>query len=254
MVEHGDIGIAAVTAPVGALMTMAGTLDERTYHEVRDSVIKAALEEPRAVLVDVTALSVPSESAWAAFSSARWHVSTWPDVPVVLVCAHQDGRDAITRSGAARYVPVHATAQSAARSVARSVEDGVGFRRRAHCEVARNRSTLRRSRELVDEWLTQWDCREMILTASTVATIFVENVIDHTLSCPTLRLETMDGRLTVAVHDSSPHLPARREDTADSACAISGLAIVAELSRAWGVIPVPAGKVVWAVLVPENRL
>ncbi|WP_425004670.1 STAS domain-containing protein [Mycolicibacterium sp. S3B2] len=250
MVEHGDIGIAAVTAPVGALMTMAGTLDERTYHEVRDSVIKAALEEPRAVLVDVTALSVPSESAWAAFSSARWHVSTWPDVPVVLVCAHQDGRDAITRSGAARYVPVHATAQSAARSV----DDGVGFRRRAHCEVARNRSTLRRSRELVDEWLTQWDCREMILTASTVATIFVENVIDHTPTCPTLRLETTRGSLTVAVHDSSPRLPARREETADSACAISGLAIVAALSRAWGVIPVPAGKVVWAVLVPENRL
>lgn len=250
MVDHGNIGIVAVTAPMGTLLTMTGTLDGRTYRDARDSVIKAALDEPRAVLVDVTALSVPSESAWAAFTSARWHVSIWPDVPIVLVCAHEAGRDAITRSGAGRYVPVHATAQSAARSV----DDGRGFRRRAHCEVARNRSTLSRSRELVGEWLTQWDCREMILTASTVATIFVENVIDHTLSCPTLRLETMDGRLTVAVHDSSPHLPVRREDTAGSADAISGLAIVAALSRAWGANPVPGGKVVWAVLVPENRL
>ena len=250
MVEHGDVGIAAATAPVGALLTMAGTLDGRTYREVRDSVIKAALEEPRAVFVDVTALSVPSESAWAAFTSARWHVSTWPAVPIVLVCAHGAGRDAITRSGAARHVPVYATAQSAARSV----EYGVGFRRRASCELARNRCTLPRSRELVGEWLSQWDRQAMILTASTVATIFVENVIDHTVSRPTLRLETMDGRLTVAVHDGSPQLPVRREHANGSADAVSGLAIVAALSRAWGANPVPGGKAVWAVLVPENRL
>ena len=250
MVEHGDVGIAAATAPVGALLTMAGTLDGRTYREVRDSVINAALEEPRAVFVDVTALSVPSESAWAAFTSARWHVGTWPAVPIVLVCAHGAGRDAITRSGAARHVPVYATAQSAARSV----DDDVAFRRRAHCELARNRCTLPRSRELVGEWLTEWDCREMVVTASTVATIFVENVIYHTLSRPTLRLETMDGRLTVAVHDGSPQLPVRREHANGSADVVSGLAIVAALSQVWGASPVPGGKAVWAVLMPENRL
>ena len=245
MVEHGDVGIAAATAPVGALLTMAGTLDGRTYREVRDSVIKAALEEPRAVFVDVTALSVPSESAWAAFTSARWHVGTWPAVPIVLVCAHGAGRDAITRSGAARHVPVYATAQSAARSV----DDDVAFRRRAHCELARNRCTLPRSRALVGEWLTEWDCREMVVTASTVATIFVENVIYHTLSRPTLRLET-----TVAVHDGSPQLPVRREHANGSADVVSGLAIVAALSQVWGASPVPGGKAVWAVLMPENRL
>lgn len=250
MVDHGDIGIAAATMPTGTLLTMTGTLDGRTYREVRDSVIKAALEEPRAVLVDVTALSVPSESAWAAFTSARWHVSIWPDVPIVLVCAHEAGREAISRSGAARYVPVHADVQAAARSV----DDGLGFRRRANCELAADRSSLPRSRELVGHWLTQWYCHAMILSASTVATIFVENVIDHTLSRPTLRLETMDGRLTVAVHDGSPQLPVRREHANGSADVVSGLAIVAALSRAWGANPVPGGKAVWAVLVPENRL
>lgn len=250
MVDHGDIGISAVTAPTGTLLTMTGTLDGRTYREVRDSVIKAALDEPRAVLVDVTALWVPSESAWAAFTSARWHVSTWPDVPIVLVCAHEAGREAITRSGAARYVPVHADVQAAEQSV----DDGLGFRRRANCELAADRTSLPRSRELVGHWLTQWDCRAMILSASTVALIFVENVIDHTLSRPTLRLETMDGQLTVAVHDGSPQLPVRREHANGSADIVSGLAIVAALSRAWGANPVPGGKAVWAVLMPENRL
>lgn len=250
MADHGDIGISAASSPVGTLLTVTGTLDGRTYREVRDSVIKAALDEPQAVLVDVTALSVPSESAWAAFTSARWHVSIWPDVPILLVCAHAAGRDAITRSGAARYVPVHADADAAARSI----EDGLGFRRRANCELAADRTSLPRARELVGHWLTQWDRPHMILTASTVASTFVENVIDHTLSRPTLRLETMDGRITVAVHDGSPQLPVRRENKHGSADAVSGLAIVTALSRAWGANPVPGGKAVWAVLAPENRL
>ena len=70
----------------------------------------------------------------------------------------------------------------------------------------------------------------MVVTASTVATIFVENVIYHTLSRPTLRLETMDGRLTVAVHDGSPQLPVRREHANGSADVVSGLAIVAAIT------------------------
>ena len=250
MVDHGHIGIATVKASAGTLLNMTGTLDGRTYREVRDSVIKAALEEPPAVVVDVTALSVPSESAWAAFTSARWHVSTWPDVPILLVCAHEAGREAITRSGAARYVPVHTDVQAAAQSV----DDGLGFRRRASRELAADRTSLPQSRRLVGQWLTQWDCQAMILTASTVATIFVGNVIDHTVSRPTLRLETMDGLLTVAVHDCSPQLPVRRENADGSADTVSGLAIIAALSRAWGANPVPGGKAVWAVLVPENRL
>ncbi len=252
MVDHGRHGIATATASVGTLLTltMTGTLDGRTYREVRDSVIRAALEEPRAVLVDVTALSVPSESAWAAFTSARWHVSIWPAVPIVLVCAHQAGREAITRCGAARHLPVHMDVRAAAQSV----DDGLGFRRRANCELTADRTSLPRSRELVGHWLTQWDRQAMIVTASTVATILVENAIVHTVSRPTLRLETMDRRLTVAVHDGSPQLPARRENADGSADAVSGLAIVAALCRAWGANPMPGGKAVWAVLVPENRL
>ncbi|BCI84847.1 hypothetical protein NIIDMKKI_00530 [Mycobacterium kansasii] len=61
-------------------------LDSLTYRELRDAVIKAALEEPRAVIVDANRLSVPSASAWSVFTSARWHVSSWPDVPILLAC------------------------------------------------------------------------------------------------------------------------------------------------------------------------
>ncbi|MDY6995775.1 MAG: sulfate transporter [Actinomycetota bacterium] len=250
MADRGDIRISATASPAGALLTVTGTLDGRTYRQVRDSVIKAALDEPRAVVVDVSALSVPSDSAWAAFTSARWHVSTWPGVPIVLVCAHGAGRMAIVHSGAARYVPVHPDVRSATHAV----DDGRGLRRRDQSQLAADHTGLRRARELTGQWLDQWDRQSMILTASTVATIFVENVLEHTASPPTLRVETMDGRVIVAVHDSSARLPVRREDTGGATRTVSGLTIVAALSRAWGANPVPGGKAVWAVLGPENRL
>ena len=64
-------------------------LDATTYLSLRDTIIKAALDEPAAVIVDITALfgSVRSPR-WAVFTSARWQVSRWPEVPIVLVSGH----------------------------------------------------------------------------------------------------------------------------------------------------------------------
>jgi len=56
-------------------VTADGLLDTFTYQTLRDTVIKAALDEPSAVIVDVNRLSVPSATAWSVFTSARWHVS-----------------------------------------------------------------------------------------------------------------------------------------------------------------------------------
>ena len=101
------------TAGTVCVLAVDGVLDSSTYLKLRDAVICAALEEPQAVLVDVNALDVPAFSAWSAFTSARWHVRTWPDVPIVLVCGQVDRRAAIEGTGATRYVPVHATTQAA---------------------------------------------------------------------------------------------------------------------------------------------
>src|SRR6516165_3135014 len=95
------------------ILVADGVLDSSTYRSMRDAVIKAALDEPLAVIVDVNDLSVPSESAWSVFTSARWHVSIWPDVPILLVCAHPQHRLAISRRGLVPSVPAHPTCESA---------------------------------------------------------------------------------------------------------------------------------------------
>jgi hypothetical protein len=233
------------------ILVADGLLDSSTYSHVRDTVIKAALEEPRAVVVDVSELRASSNSAWTVFTSARWHVSIWPDVPILLVCDRPGARRSIVASGVTRYVPVHPTRGLALQALRGQCPQ---VRRRARTELSRERGSLCRARDLVAEWLTAWGSPELIPVAATVATVFVENVLDHTASSPVLRVETHRDTVTVAVADCSYELPGPHEDGDCGAAIVSGLAIVSALSRAWGATPTLSGKTVWALVGPENRL
>ena len=136
--EHRpDIRIEIEPEQEVPILVADGVLDSSTYRSIRDTVIKAALDEPRAVIVDVNRLSAPSASAWTVFTSARWHVSVWPDVPILLVCAQPQVRRAITAGGVPRYVPVHATRELALDAVH---GQSLHLRRRARTELPRSRA------------------------------------------------------------------------------------------------------------------
>lgn len=239
--RHHDVSFLMVT----------GVLDSTTYRGLRDAIIKAALDEPRAVIVDVNELSVSSESAWSVFTSARWHVSVWPDVPILLVCEHQRSLRAITAMGVSRYVPVYPTRDSALKAAADRSSHG---RRRAKTQLPGTRVSVGLARAMVTDWLSRWDKRELIPAAATVATIFVENVLDHTESAPVLIVESYQDIVTVAVEDGSDVQPVRHEDPNRGADIVSGLAIVSALCREWRSTPRSSGKTVWALVGPENKL
>jgi hypothetical protein len=234
-----------------SVLTARGVLDTSTYQSLRDRIIKAALDEPAVVIIDVSRLFVPAESALAVFTSARWHVGRWPEVPIMLVCEHCAGRSAITRNGVARYVPVYRTVVEAIAAL--SGDAPWRHRSRARTVLPADLSSLRRSRDLVEEWLTAWSQTELIPVAKVVVTTFVENVLQHTESQPAIRLETDGSTVTVAVEDGS-RLPPNLSENSMATDRLSGLKIVAAMSRMWGNAPTPAGKTVWAVLGPENRL
>lgn len=233
------------------ILVIDGVLDSSTYRSVRDTVIKAALDEPRAVVVDVDRLTVPSASAWTVFTSARWHVSIWPDVPILLVCASRQTRRQIAAGGVTRYVPVHPTRESALDAVE---SQDLQIRRRARSELPRDKGSVGLARSVVTEWLTEWDLCEVTPVAATVATVFVENVLDHTDSAPVLIVESYRDAVTIAVEDGSDRLPGRREDAYRGAEIVSGLAIISALCRVWGSTPTTSGKTVWALVGRENRL
>lgn len=248
--ERLSIRIELETSQDLPILTVEGVLDSSTYRTVRDAVIKAAIDEPGAVIVDINRLEAPSASAWTVFTSVRWHVSVWPDVPILLVCAAPQVQRQIRAAGVTRYVPIHSTQELALDAVQ---NQSLRIRRRARASLARNISSLEVARSVIAEWLTQWDISEVIPVAATLATVFVENVLDHTESAPVLIVESYQDTVTVAVEDNSSALPGRHEDADVGAEVVSGLAIVAALCRAWGATPTSSGKTVWALIGRENQ-
>jgi anti-anti-sigma factor len=232
------------------LLKVDGVLDSTTYLSLRDTIIKAALAEPAAVIVDVTDLTVPASSAWAVFTSARWHVGTWPEIPIALISASPAVRDDLRRNGVTRYVPVYPTVDDAALGTAHHGGQG---RRRARGALSADIGSLAHSRQLVEGWLSAWNVDQLIPVAKIVVTSLVENVLQHTASAPTIRLETDGVTVTVAVEDESHHL-AELAEAPEGTHVPSGLRLIAALSRVWGNAPTSSGKTVWAVLGPENRL
>ncbi|OBK63148.1 sulfate transporter [Mycobacterium colombiense] len=248
---NSTVRIHAETHEDVPTLVVEGLLDSSTYRTLRDAVIKAAIDEPRAVIVDINRLHAPSASAWTVFTSARWHVSIWPDVPILLVCAEPRVQREIAKAGVTRYVPVHSALEPALDAVRGQT---LHVRRRARTELARNITSLDVARTVIADWLTRWDVGAAIPVAATVATVFVENVLDHTESAPVLIVESYQDSVTVAVEDNSFHLPGRHEDADRGADIVSGLAIVSTLCRSWGATPTSSGKTVWGSVRPEDQL
>jgi len=234
-----------------SILVAEGVLDNSTYRDLRDTVIKAALDEPRAVIVDVNYLWVPSAPAWSVFTSARWYVSIWPDVPILLVRESHQSRRAIAEAGVARYVPVHPTRQAALDAIGDLASHG---RRRARAELPAAAASVRAARAQVAYWLTAWGKPDLIPVAGTVATVFVENVLTHTDSAPVLVMEIYRETVTVAVEDYSRRPAVRHEDADHGTELLSGLSIVSTLCRHWGCMPTSSGKIVWALVGLENKL
>jgi anti-anti-sigma factor len=244
------LAIAVRTEQSAAILTVDGVLDSGSSGAMRDSIMKATLHEPSAVIVNVDALQVSTPSAWSAFLGARWQAETQPDVPILLVCANRATREAISRSGVARFMPVYSTEKGAMKAVSGLTGRTV---QRAGAKLPPSLNSLRESRRLVREWLTGWSAPGFVPVALVVVNVFVENVLEHTGSDPVMRIETDGATATIAVSDGS-NAPALRLPSPPKGVDVSGLAIVDALSREWGSTPTSSGKTVWAVIGPENQL
>ncbi|HZQ32467.1 MAG TPA: ATP-binding protein [Mycobacterium sp.] len=229
-----------------------GLLDSSTYHRLRDAVITAAVEQPNGVVVDVSSLSVPTASAWAVFSSAGWHIRCWPDTPLALVCHDRKCIAALRNCGVCRHVPVYTSTLDAVAALRTQRSDVA--RRRARVDLLRGPASVHESRDLVSHWLALWNRRELTSIAQLVVTVLVENVLVHTDSAPTLRLEDTGDAVTVGVQDGAHALATRLERADGGGEDVSGLAIVGALCRHWGNAPMSSGKTVWALIGRENEL
>ena len=230
------------------LLSLDGALDATTYLSVRDAIVKAALEEPQTLVVDVTCLLVRENPAWAVFTSARWQVSEWPDVTIALVCAHEQGQNALRRNGITRHVPVYPTLDSAI--AGSSSEQQRRYRRQARASIPAHRKSIRRCRELAAEWLSAWSRTDFTHVVSLIATELAEAALAATDTDFVLRLATDGSTVSVAVQHVGIANRMGRKSLGDN---VSGLDLVAANARTWGTYSTLSGNTVWAVVGPENR-
>jgi hypothetical protein len=246
--RRSELRIRAAAAADARVLTLDGVLDGATYIPLRDAIVKAALDEPLAVIIDVTALTVREEPVWSVFTSARWQIADWPDVPIGLVCAHDQGQNVLRRNGITRYVPAYPTLQSA---ITELLDDGLRrYRRRARASLPPVTGSIHRCRELTAQWLTAWSRSDFIHAVSIVATELAETALVDTNRPFSLRVEADGSTVAVAVQHVSMTKTLRRESAGGT---VSGLDLVDANCRTWGRYTTAAGNTAWALVGAENR-
>ncbi len=245
--QRGEIRIIGSTVADARVLILDGLLDGTTYVPLRDAIVKTALDEPLGVIVDVNGLTVRDDPAWAVFTSARWQIAEWPDIPIGLVCALDHVQNTLRRNGITRYVPVFPTLECAITELS---ADGLRrYRRRVRAELPATNTSIHRCRQLVAQWLTAWSRVDFIHAVSIVATELLEMAVADTNSTLSLRMETDGSTVAVAVQHIEM-TPTARESADEN---VSGLDLVAANCRVWGTYTSAAGNTVWAVVGPENR-
>ncbi len=229
---------AVVVSPVGQLGLA-------TYAPLRDYLLKCAVEQPTAIVVDLTGLRVPAASSLVLFSSVAAQLSPWPEVPIRLVASA-----AAVPGGAPlrRFVAVDATIAEALSAVG-----APPVRRVARLGLPNDFDALRACRAFIARACREWGVAALAPDAVLVGNELVENTLRHTLSAPHVRVELRRDLLTVAVEDSSPRRP-RFHEPDGCGRPRRGLLIVAGVSASWGCAPtLRGGKVVWAVLRAQPK-
>jgi anti-anti-sigma regulatory factor len=234
-VDHRELVGASVIEP-------HGVLDVASYGDLRNTMVKAAIDEPRAVIIDLDGLSVPDRWALALFSSVSDQLAQWPGVPLLLSATREGQRDLLDRYRLARFVPVYSSVLDAVAAI-----DDPPPRRIARRKLPNKLASASLVRRFVLDVCSTWPVAAHTEDAMMIANEFVENTLLHTYCAPSLRLELRRGLLTIAVYDDDP-MPARLVEP-EQPGRRRGLVLVSRLSRLWGCSPTLAGgKVVWAVL------
>lgn len=234
-VEQRDLLGAVVLEP-------HGVLDAASYGELRGVLVKAGIEEPRAVIVDLDDLVVPDGSALALFTSVSGQLAQWPGVPMLLTTGHDADRARVVQLRLARFVSVHSSVAAAAAAI-----DDPPPRRIARRKLPNSLASAALARRFVLDVCSAWHASAHTAEAVVIANELVENTLLHTYSAPSIRLELRRGLLSVAVYDDDPHRATLVETTMP--VHRRGLVLVAQLAYVWGCSPTPhGGKVVWAVL------
>lgn len=97
-IDHQVLDGALVVSPVGRL-------DVSTYPQLRDALLKLAAEVPRALVVDLDGVEAELVTSLSVFPTVWMRVSSWPDIPLLLVSGCDPVASLLQASAVPRFVP-----------------------------------------------------------------------------------------------------------------------------------------------------
>ncbi|MFY1691241.1 STAS domain-containing protein [Plantactinospora sp. WMMB782] len=222
------------------VVRLFGHLDSASVAAVRHDLLGCLAEQPAALVVDLTALTVGQPASFDVFVAVARQATVWPGTPLRF-CGTDTATSALLASDPSGGPEVF-------HSIDRALAAGVAAPRQTVSELLLPaRGAARRARDMVTEACLRWGPAELVGPASLVASELVGNAVAHAGTLVELRV-SMRSELMIGVRDGSAVEPRLAAVPVSAAQIGRGLLLVDTIARRWGSIPVAGGKVVWAAL------
>lgn len=242
---------AAVT-----LMTVVGAWGAALAREVTLALSKCLGDHPEALIVDLGALADPRTESAATWIGAQ-RAAAALDPPLQLALCVPPGvplAGRLLRLSSREHLPVYARVRQARVAIAGRLPDGD----RMSVTLAPEPEAPSIARNLVGDACRQWGLAELLHPARSVMSELVTNAVEHAGTELTVVVTRRGSGLQVAVADGFAEHPRiikqrhpRRGEPLDERG--RGLQMVVATATAWGSLPTPIGKVVWATLQPARE-
>jgi anti-anti-sigma regulatory factor/anti-sigma regulatory factor (Ser/Thr protein kinase) len=233
-----------------SLVRVTGSLDLPGATTVRGFLLNCLVDQPVALVVDLSGLSVVDDLALDMLSAMSRRAAEWPGAELLLCVPDAKVVDVLDRIGVTRWLRVFRDRREALAVAARRPRAS-----RVGQHLAAGMEAPRRARELLARAGTAWRLPpQVVQVAQVIATELVSNAVLHAGTPVDFSVVLREHVVGVAVRDGDPSPPRRRTIFSDSADHGRGLQLVDGLAAAWGYLVTNGGKVVWATLRarPEN--
>lgn len=239
--HEGSATGASGPRSIDTTVRIGGTLDQANAATLTRRLC-VELSAHGAVVAEVSGLHVAHGAAVHAFADALTEAGEWPDVRLALAGPDDATARLLTGSRVDRRVIVRPDVVSATAALAERPDV---VRSGWHFDVSEHAPGTARShvRRVCERWSVDVEVRE---AAEIVVTELVTNAVEHAASRSVVEVErrTSSFRMTVRDFDTSA-LPEATLPPPSSSRG-RGLAMVAAVSREWGVHHHADGKTVWA--------
>ena len=232
-----------------AVLKAAGRLSE-VVDDLDHAIQLALADGPRGVVCDLSAVLKGAEPvAVEVLATAGRHVRDWPGIPVAVACPDPQVREALRAHPLGGHLIVTESLFSALSAVFSTPALVV-----ERLRLAPHPTAPRASRVFVTRTLLDWGLGRVIRFADLLVSELVASSSVNVGTDIDLSVTWDRGALRLTVQDHGP-APSSRQPHPHLDPHARVLAVVAGLSRAFGVLPTAdGGKVVWAVLnAPQPR-